>query len=383
MVIIGPAATIAEDLRLSSCIVTPSEERVSSRCNSLEFHGLEQVSVEAARGDINAVDLDACTIGVAGEGDTLCGRRDLHLREVANGIGHHLFTAVEGVFHAVRRAIGRLIVDGHGGSADGCELVYDLGAARGFEHTTAHHTIGVDELTAEVFVLQQLAEDGDECDVGNNHFSAGQQSVEVVVLLHVHDVVEHVATAIEGVVGVEHDETETSAVAMAEGLDVVAQPVVAAQIHLCRHVVHVLVDVEHLADILIDAVVVGVGRQRDELLIYLVIAALLHVERVGRDFKLVDFIVVPAVVGIDVVLVVGLANVQDTDVLAIDELMHGLIRLHIDVDARGLYDGLNGRVFDSAAVVVAAIANLQCAVVDVGLGCKERIGQFLLAAQFL
>ena len=54
--------------------------------------------------------------------------------------------------------------------------------------------------------------------------------------------------------------------------------------------------------------------------------------------------------------------------------MHGLIRLHIDVDARGLYDGLNGRVFDSAAIVVAAVANLQCAVVDVGLGCKERIG---------
>jgi hypothetical protein len=63
--------------------------------------------------------------------------------------------------------------------------------------------------------------------------------------------------------------------------------------------------------------------------------------------------------------------------------MHGLIRLHIDVDARGLYDGLNGRVFDSAAVVVATVANLQRAVVDVGLGCKERISEFLLAAQFL
>ena len=205
----------------------------------------------------------------------------------------------------------------------------------------------------------------------------------MVVLLHVHDVVEHVAATIERVVGVEHNETETSAVAMAEGFDVVAQPVVAAQIHLCRHVVHVLIDVEHLADVLIDAVVVGVGRQRDKLLIYLVIAALLHVERVGRDFKLVDFIVVPAVVGIDVVLVIGLTNVQDTDVLAIDELMHGLIGLHIDVDARGLYDGLNGRVFDSTTVVIAAVANLQRAVVDVRLGCKERISEFLLAAQFL
>ena len=204
----------------------------------------------------------------------------------------------------------------------------------------------------------------------------------MIVLLHVHHVVEHIAAAIEGVVGVEHHEAEAPAVAVAEGLHVVAQPVVAAEVEFGGHVVDILIDVEHLADILIDLVVAGIGRHRHELLINLVVAALLHIERVGRDLEQVYFIVVPAVVGIDIVLVVRFAHVKHTDVLAVDEFVDGLVGLPVEVDARTLNDGLDGSILDAAAVIIAAIADLQRAVVDIGLGSKEGIVQPLRAAIF-
>ena len=64
------------------------------------------MSVETAGGDIDAVDFDACVVGIAGQGDTLCGSGDLHLLEVAQGVCHRLLAAVEGVLYVVGRAIG-------------------------------------------------------------------------------------------------------------------------------------------------------------------------------------------------------------------------------------------------------------------------------------
>ena len=170
---------------------------------------------------------------------------------------------------------------------------------------------------------------------------------------------------------------------MAEGLHVVAQPVVAAQEELGSHVVDILVDVQNLANLVVGGGIGGIGREGHQVAVGEGRTALLHVERVGRDFKHLNLVIVPAVVGIDVVLVVGLAHVQHADVLAVEELMHGLVGLQVDVDACRLHDGGDGGVLDAADVVVATVANLQRAVVDVGLGLEEGIFQLLRAAQFL
>ena len=63
-------------------------------------------------------------------------------------------------------------------------------------------------------------------------------------------------------------------------------------------------------------------------------SALLYIARVGRHLKLVDLVVVPPIIGIHIMLIVGLSHIHHADVLSVDELMHRLIALAVDVDAR-------------------------------------------------
>ena len=91
----------------------------------------------------------------------------------------------------------------------------------------------------------------------------------------------------------------------------------------------------------------------------LVGATFLYVARVGIHLKLIDLLFVPTVVGVNIVLVVGLAHVEHANILAIDKLMDWLVALAVDVDARRLDDGLQCGVFETATGVVATIANLQ------------------------
>ena len=230
---------------------------MAGRGHGAQPDGSKQMTAEATRGHVDAVHLYAGAIGVAAQRDRLGLRaRELHLVEVAQGVGHGLLAVAERVLHLVGRPVGRLAVLSHCRCHGVGQLVDDLRAAAGLEHAATHEAVGVDELAAELLVLQQLAEDGDERDVGNDDFSAGQQRVEVVLIFHVHDVVEHVAAAVEGSIGVEHHETEATAVLMAEGLHVVAQPVVAAQEELGSHVVDILVDVQNLANLVVGS---GIG----------------------------------------------------------------------------------------------------------------------------
>ena len=78
-------------------------------------------------------------------------------------------------------------------------------------------------------------------------------------------------------------------------------------------------------------------------------------------------------------LVVGLAHVEHADVPAVDELVHGFIALHVDVDAREAYHRFQGGVLEAEVVVVAAVSYLQGAVAQVGLVGKEAVVQVLRA----
>ena len=206
--------------------------------------------------------------------------------------------------------------------------------------------------------------------------------VESVPFL-VHEHLEGVA-GLERPVKVEEHEAVFAAVLVLEALDVVLRPVPVSEVELCSHVVDVFVDVEHPLDFLIHLAACGIGRELvHEFEERLLRSAFLHVARVRRHLKLVDFLVVPSVVGIDIMLVVGFPDIEHADILAVDELMHGLVALHIDVYSRRLHDVLQSRVQEAAHVVVATIPHLQRPVPDVWLVLKELVVEVFVSSQFL
>ena len=148
---------------------------------------------------------------------------------------------------------------------------------------------------------------------------------------------------------------------------------IGAEIEFHGHVVDILVDVESLLDFLVGVGIGGSLAQFVEFKEGVFGTAVLEIEGVGVDFKLVYLFVVPAEVGIDEVLVVGLAHIEHADVLSVDELMHGQIRLGVDVDTRGEDDALDGWVLETVPVVVAAIAYLERAVAQIGFFGKEGV----------
>ena len=95
---------------------------------------------------------------------------------------------------------------------------------------------------------------------------------------------------------------------------------------------------------------------------------------------MVNLVIIPTIVGIDIVLVVWLTNVQYADVFAVDELVYGLVALAIDVDTRCFNHILDSGVNETSVVVVSAITYLQGTVADVRLLFEELVGQVLDAA---
>ena len=63
--------------------------------------------------------------------------------------------------------------------------------------------------------------------------------------------------------------------------------------------------------------------------------------------------------------------------------MNGLVALAVYIQSRRLDDGLQGSVLEAAAGVIAAIAYLQGACVDVGLLAEERVVEELVAPHLL
>ena len=150
-------------------------------------------------------------------------------------------------------------------------------------------------------------------------------------------------------------------------------PVVAAEVKLYGHVVDVFVDIHQVAYLFISGLVSSIRREGIPFEESLSVALHLHVARVWAHLKLVHLVGVDAVVGVCKVLVVGLTHVEHTHILAIDEVRDGLCRLSVDVEARAVYNLLQGSILDTAVGVVAAVAYLQCLVLQVGLVGKEGI----------
>ena len=140
---------------------------------------------------------------------------------------------------------------------------------------------------------------------------------------------------------------------------VVLRIVGAAQIHLCCHVVDILIDIQHPADFLVGVIICCIWREHvNQFVVGIRSAAFLHVARVRRHLKLVYLVLIPSVVGIDIVLVVGLAHVEHTYIVTIDKLVHGLIPLTVNVDARAFQYHLDGRILETRIGVVTTITNL-------------------------
>ena len=188
-------------------------------------------------------------------------------------------------------------------------------------------------------------------------------------------------TLCEGVVEVKADKTVTAVVTATVGLDVVVGPVVVVEEHGDGHVVGKLIDVEQGLQFLVGSIVSTVATQLEDALDYHVVAVLELQVLEG-----IELLVVVTPVGVGKLVVVGLAHIQHAAQLAVHIFNDGLVGLHVDVDARALDDGLQGRIHEAGVVhpnVIATIADEQHLAADVGFLREERIVEAVLAVEHL
>ena len=105
-------------------------------------------------------------------------------------------------------------------------------------------------------------------------------------------------------VEVEEDKTVASVILAAIGLDIVLGPVIVAQIQFCSHVVGKLIHVQQTSDFLVGFCVGTIA-------CYLTESVVSRAGAVVKSFVLehVDFLIIIAEVGIDKLVVRGLAQV--------------------------------------------------------------------------
>ena len=371
----------------------PAGKTVAGRCLGTQGDGCEEVTFEVGVGDVDAVNEELGTLGVGLQCDRLaCGTTQLHGRELLHVVGHR-----------VAAAAVEVVLDGFGcplhivSAAETAspssyvlhqlahpldvvhQFVDNLAGTCSFEDATANDAVGVDELAAELVVLQQVQEQVDDVFVVARSRS---RSIVLELLESGEGVIATVVpAALEGVVEVEADETVASVVAAAVGLDVVVGPVVVVEVEGDGHVVGELINVEQRLQLLVGSCVGGVLAQFADALDGHVVAVLHRHVLEG-----VELLVVVAPVGVGEVVVVRLAQVEDTTQLAVHIFYDGHVRLHIDIDARALDDGLKGGVHEAGVVgpdVVAAIAYKQCLVTNVGLLWEESVVELILSVEYL
>ena len=88
-------------------------------------------------------------------------------------------------------------------------------------------------------------------------------------------------------------------------------------------------------------------------------------------------------IGIDVVLVVGLAQVDGTHILPIDVMADGLIGLQVHIDATGEYHVLQRSILDAAIEIIRSATNLECLVLQVRLQAEELVRKVVLMLKLL
>ena len=105
-----------------------------------------------------------------------------------------------------------------------------------------------------------------------------------------------------------------------------------------------------------------------------------------RVLKEVNLFIVIAVVGIDKLVIVGLAEVNHTFELTVDIFYHLHSALHIKVNARALDDGGQGGIHKTGVVlpdIVATITQKEGLVTDVGFLWEEGIVEAVLSVENL
>ena len=358
-----------EFLRRGGRGTAPALEGISRWCLRLDGDGGKEFAGETVRGYGKAIDGQTRFVDIGAEcgcegrrATKLHARITLHVVNVAR-----LVAGVEFVDKVVSRAPRAAPFVGKGLFDAGGKLGDDFAAAVGLEDTSGDKAEGVGELFPELGVIKHVEENGDHLNLGGQlsaeFATKGIEGEDTFAL----ECAEGVADA-ECAVKVEDDEAEAAVLrARAEGLQVVLRPVPVAEVELQGDVVDEVVDIDKLLDFLIDCIVGGVFCQAIPAVEGILCAGHLDVVAVGRDFKLVLLFGAEAVVGVGKVLVVRLTHVDESDVVAVDEVHDRDVGLAVGINARTGDDGLQGGILDAAVAVVAAVADLD------GLVLIERL----------
>ena len=213
----------------------------------------------------------------------------------------------QGILHAVICIVGTLTIESHFRSHLVYETVQYLVASGRLKHATAHYAVGVYEFLSEVSVLQHVQEYGDEAYLCRYLWQPVIQLVEGVGVFPF-ERVERVRGA-EGEVKVEGNEAELTVFGKSETFNVVLWPVCSAKVHHCRHVVGIFVNVNHELYLLVGVVIGSICRQVVPFHEVVYGALLLYISAVGAHLELVYQVVVPSVVGIDIMFVVRLTHI--------------------------------------------------------------------------
>ena len=333
-------------LRVDGAALLPCCEAIACGSLGLEGDGAEEMALEVRVWHIDAIDEDACAIGIDPQGNRLPGDcRELHRRELLQIACHLLGTVLQVVLDLISGALGIVaVVDAlllhH--VAHGLDIVQQfidngIGTVR-FEHTASNETERIDELPAIHLVIQQVEEEVDEVVVLLTGLLMLLEPVEGIVAAVI-------PTFCEGVVEVEADKAVATVVTAAVGLDVVVGPVVVEEEQGDSHIVGELIDVEQTLQLIVGACIVDVLAQLIDALEYLVVTILdlLVLESV-------ELLVVVTPVGIGKLVVVGLTQVEHTAQLTVDVFNNRYVGLHVDIDARALDDGLEGRIGEAGVI---------------------------------
>ena len=338
----------------------PTLELIADRCEGCEFGCFEQGAGEVGCRNLTSIEQQACLRCRGLNGDLEVARQVELFLQVGNAslmlvgaVGKNLTKFFCSLHRAVPFPLQRRI-------GQRSHLPDDGQTALGQEHTTTHHAICIDELLTERFVLQHVLE--------NLYLT----STPLAENLYNHIGIAETAIEVE-----QHHMNLSVILTAAESLDVLQprpQPVEIAHIDFGCHIVTVFVYIDDGTDGLPQRFVRRTGSQLLTEFVPTVVdgpSAGLHFELV---LPLVDLITANTIVAICIVAVAGLAQVHHAEIEPIEEDVGRLCGLTIEIDAAAVDELLNGCILESGMLILTTITHQECFVLDVGFGCKDRIG---------
>ena len=280
---------------------------------------------------------------------------------------HHLFQSVLQLTDNLIGSIVRCVSVNFRHRTHGVgQFLHDSLGSVLLENTACHDAVGVDELTTEAVVLQQIEEQ-------TNRFN---------IIMFVKHLVKRIPVPwIESIIEVETDIAEPSVITTAVSLDVVFWPVVITKEQLCSHIVGKLINIEQPFHFFIDALIIDALRQLTEMTECFIVTVIEL-----TILKHVNFLIIVAIVRIHELVVTGLAQVEDALEFSVDVFRHLHRRLHIEVDAGTLDDGCQSRISKTSMVVpyiITAITYQQGLVTVERLLWEERIVEAVLPVEYL